>query len=151
MKKINSILLLAYMTLTANGWAASSQPVEITVHRSPTCSCCEKWVAHLKANNFNAKDIVTDDMQAIKNKLGVTAQMSSCHTAVVNGYVVEGHVPANDIKQLLKIKPSVLGISVPGMPMGTPGMEMGDRRDAYDVLSFDEKQQAKVFNSYQAN
>ncbi len=151
MNKINSFLSMTLVALTANAWAARDQPTEITVHRSPTCSCCEKWVAHLKANNFNVTDIVTDDVQAIKTKFGVTAEMASCHTALVNGYVVEGHVPASDIRQLLKTKPSVIGIAAPGMPMGTPGMEMGDRKDAYQVLSFDDKKQAKVFNSHPAN
>lgn len=151
MNKLDNLLLVSLVAVVTSSWAATETPVDVTVHRSPTCSCCEKWVAHMKANNFNVTDIVTDDMQSVKNKFGVSAEMASCHTAIVNGYVVEGHVPANDIKQLLKTKPSVVGISVPGMPTGTPGMEMGDKKDAYDVVSFDEKNQAKVFNSYKAN
>lgn len=151
MNKLGGLLFISLIAVTPTGWAATEAPVDVTVHRSPTCSCCEKWVNHLKANNFNVTDIVTEDMQSIKSKFGVSAEMASCHTAVVNGYVVEGHVPANDIKQLLKTKPGIVGISVPGMPTGTPGMEMGDKKDAYDVVSFDEKNQTKVFNSYKAN
>jgi len=89
-------------------------------------------------------------MQSIKNKYGVTQELASCHTALVNGYVVEGHVPTNDIRTLLKNKPEVVGITVPGMPSGTPGMEMGGKKDAYQVISFDKKNQQQVFNSYQA-
>jgi hypothetical protein len=151
MNKLENLLLISLVAVATTSWAATEAPIDVTVHRSPTCSCCEKWVSHLKANNFNVTDIVTDDMQSVKNKFGVRAEMASCHTAIINGYVVEGHVPANDIKQLLKTKPSIVGISVPGMPTGTPGMEMGDKKDAYDVVSFDEKNQAKVFNSYKAN
>lgn len=128
-----------------------SKPVEITVYRSPTCGCCSKWIDHLKANDFKVTDNVTKDVQAIKDKYGVPKEMASCHTAIVNGYVVEGHVPANDIKALLKIKPSIIGISVPGMPAGTPGMEMGDRKDAYKVIGFDKDRQYQIFNSYEGN
>jgi hypothetical protein len=128
----------------------TNEPVDIVVHRSPSCSCCGKWVEHLKQNNFKVEDIVTEDVQSIKDKYGVTQEMASCHTALVNGYVVEGHVPANDIINLLKNKPEVTGISVPGMPKGTPGMEMGGKKDAFQVLSFDKNNQYKVFNSYAA-
>jgi hypothetical protein len=124
------------------------EPIEIEVYRSPSCGCCSKWIAHLKENQFIVKDHVTDDMQEIKNKVGVPGAMSSCHTALVNGYVIEGHVPAADIKKLLKLKPAVIGISVPGMPVGTPGMEMGDKKDAYKVVSFDKKQNYQVFSNY---
>lgn len=129
----------------------TDKPVDIVVYRSPTCSCCEKWLAHLKQNNFVIKDIVTDDVQAIKNKYGVSQEMASCHTAIVDGYVVEGHVPANDIKTLLKNKPNVVGIAVPGMPLGTPGMEMGGKKDPYNVMSFDSQNHSQIFNSYKGD
>ncbi len=127
----------------------SGKPIDIVVHRSPTCMCCGKWLAHLKENNFNVKDIVTDDVQAIKDKHGVTQDLASCHTAIVDGYVIEGHVPANDIKTLLKTKPKVVGLAVPGMVNGSPGMEMGDKKDPYKVVSFDSEKQVKEFNSYE--
>lgn len=120
----------------------------ITVYRSPTCSCCGKWLEHLKQNNFVIKDIMTDDMQAIKKQQGVSDEMASCHTALVDGYVIEGHVPADDIKALLKTKPKVVGIAVPQMPMGTPGMEMGDKKDPYNVMSFDQNNHYEVFKSH---
>lgn len=126
----------------------SIEPIEIEVYRSPTCGCCSKWIKHLEANQFVVKDHVTNDVQAIKDKFGVPRNLSSCHTALVGGFVVEGHVPAVDIKKLLKRKPAVVGITVPGMPSGTPGMEMGGRKDTYEVLSFDNENTAKVFSRY---
>jgi hypothetical protein len=153
MKKLNNLLAIALLVNVGFAWAEiakTEEKIDVVVNRSPTCSCCGKWIEHLKQNNFNVKDVVSDDVQAVKNKYGVTQELASCHTAIVNGYVVEGHVPANDIRTLLKNKPDVVGITVPGMPSGTPGMEMGGRKDAYQVISFDKKNQHQVFNSYQA-
>lgn len=149
--KIVKILLVIGFLVAATGVKAESpgKPIDIEVHRSPSCMCCGKWLAHLKENNFNVKDIVTDDVQAIKDKYGVTKELASCHTAIVGGYVIEGHVPANDIKKLLKTKPKVVGLAVPGMVNGSPGMEMGDNKDPYQVLSFDHEKQVKIFNSYE--
>jgi len=151
MKKKQYMLVLALIFNASLGCAEAEKVdkrVDIVVYRSPTCSCCGKWVEHLQQNNFNVKDIVLDDVQAIKNKYGVTQDLASCHTAIVDGYVVEGHVPANDIRSLLKSKPSIIGIAVPGMPNGTPGMEMGGKKDAYQVISFDKNNQHQVFNNY---
>ncbi len=151
--KAKQFLAIVLLVNTGFIFAESKQTeetVDIVVNRSPTCNCCEKWVEHLKQNNFNVKDIISDDVQAIKNKYGITQDLASCHTAIVDGYVVEGHVPANDIRMLLKNKPDIVGITVPGMPSGTPGMEMGGKKDAYEVIGFDKKNQHHVFNSYQA-
>jgi hypothetical protein len=159
MKKI-TLILICLVTAFGHQALATKQVVkpqpqqnstkEITVYRSATCMCCEKWVSHLKDNHFTVTDNVLDDVQPIKTKYGVNAEMASCHTALIDGYVVEGHVPAADIEQLLKKKPNAVGIAVPGMPSGTPGMEMGGRKDAYNVYSFDDKNQKAVFNSYPA-
>ncbi len=127
------------------------KPTEIVVYRSPTCGCCGKWLKHLEENQFKIKDVVSDNMQAIKDKYGTPRNLASCHTAIVDGYVIEGHVPARDIKRLLKIKPQVSGLSVPGMPSGTPGMEMGGRKDAYQVISFDKEGNYKVFSQYKGD
>jgi hypothetical protein len=146
-------LAIALCLYTSFGYSETSienGSAEVIVHRSPTCSCCEKWVEHLKQNNFTVKDIISEDVQSVKTKYGVPKEMASCHTAIVNGYVVEGHVPATDVKMLLKNKPKIVGISVPGMPKGTPGMEMGGKKDAYQVLSFDTENHIKVFNSFQS-
>jgi hypothetical protein len=149
MKRLKIFLAVGLLVVNAEGKA--EKPAEMVVYRSPTCGCCEKWIAHLKQNNFIIKDSVTDNIQAIKTQYGVTAEMASCHTAIVNGYVVEGHVPANDIKTLLKTRPDVIGIAVPGMPSGTPGMEMGGKKEAYDVISFDSKNHTRIVNSYKGN
>lgn len=110
-------------------------PIEITVYKSPTCGCCSKWVDHINANGFKAIVHDTSDMAPVKTKLGVPRAMESCHTAVVNGYVIEGHVPAADIHRLLRERPKVAGLSVPGMVTGSPGME-GNRTDPYSVVTF---------------
>ena len=152
MKLLYRILTISFIACTMAARAESietNKPIDIVVYRSPSCECCGKWLEHLKNNNFNVKDILTEDVQAVKQKYGISAAMSSCHTSIVDGYIVEGHVPANDIINLLKTKPKIVGISVPGMPMGTPGMEMGGKKDAYKVMSFDKENDYKVFNSYQ--
>ena len=125
-----------------------SPPLEMTVYRSPTCTCCGRWLEHMKQNGFVIKDIQTEDMDAIKHQHGVPDSLQSCHTALVSGYWVEGHVPAEDVKKLLRDKPAVAGISVPGMPVGTPGMEMGPRKDPYAVVQLDKSGNTSVFQDY---
>lgn len=149
MKILKNLLIIGLLAANTAGVRAEDKPIDIVVHRSPSCTCCGKWLEHLKDNNFNVKDVVTNDVQAVKDKYGVSREIASCHTAIVDGYVVEGHVPANDIKTLLTTKPKVAGIAVPGMVDGSPGMEMGDSKDAYKVLSFDRENHTKVFNSYE--
>ncbi len=144
------VLLSLNFSVIAEGQVETVEPIVIEVYRSPSCGCCSKWLVHLKENKFDVIDHVTNDVQAIKDKYGVPEKMASCHTALINGYVVEGHVPAADIKKLLKLKPAVIGISVPGMPSGTPGMEMGGRKDPYKVISFDKEKKYQVFSSYES-
>jgi len=146
---LKNLLIIGLLAANTAGVRAEDKPIDIVVHRSPSCTCCGKWLEHLKDNNFNVKDVVTNDVQAVKDKYGVSREIASCHTAIIDGYVVEGHVPANDIKTLLTTKPKVAGIAVPGMVDGSPGMEMGDTKDAYKVLSFDRENHTKVFNSYE--
>lgn len=129
-----SILIALFIGIAAPAaWAASGTPV-VDVYKSPTCGCCSKWVDHLKANGFTVRSHDTQNVAAHKARLGVPAGYDSCHTAQVNGYLVEGHVPAKEIKRLLKEKPRARGLVVPAMPMGSPGMEAGGRKDAYDVF-----------------
>ncbi|MCK5831662.1 MAG: DUF411 domain-containing protein [Methylococcales bacterium] len=142
------VLMNLSFSLKANEKVATAKPIEIEVYRSPTCGCCGKWIEHLKDKQFVVKDIVIDDVQVIKDKYGVPIEMASCHTALVDGYVVEGHVPAADIMKMINNKPKVIGISVPGMPVGTPGMDMGGRQDPYQVVSFDKEKNFKVVKSY---
>ncbi|MGR9088423.1 MAG: DUF411 domain-containing protein [Gammaproteobacteria bacterium] len=148
MKRLTLFLISGLFLASSALRAENTERVDITVYRSPSCGCCGKWIEHLEKNNFKVEDILTEDMQAIKDKYGVPSEMASCHTALVNGYVIEGHVPASDIDELLKNKPKVAGIAVPGMVTGSPGMEMGSRKDPYDVMSFDRESHFQIFKSY---
>jgi hypothetical protein len=126
--------------------AAASKPMAITVYKDPSCGCCTKWVSHLQANGFAPEVHDRSDMNALKDSLGVPPALRSCHTAVAGKYVIEGHVPAADLTRLLAAKPAgTLGLAVPGMPVGSPGMEMGDRRVAYDVVAFGPAGSTHVF------
>lgn len=125
---------------------ATSAP-EVVVYKSPTCGCCNAWIDHLQDNGFKVVSRDTSDLATIKMQHGVTPELASCHTALVDGYVLEGHVPAADVKALLEQRPAITGLAVPGMPIGSPGMEQGDMKQPYDVVAFD-KQGARVFNSY---
>ena len=112
-------------------------PTAITVYKSASCGCCAKWVDHLRANGFAPTVHDEEDMDAIKDEMGVPKGVRSCHTALVDRYLVEGHVPAADLRRLLKERPAVAGLAVPGMPKGTPGMAMpGDAPEPYEVLAF---------------
>ena len=119
-----------------NGYSAKASVTQVMIYRSPTCGCCEKWADHLSANGFNVSLESREDLTQIKNKLGIPPDLQSCHTAIVNGYVIEGHVPAEDIKSLLEFRPEAKGLAVPGMPVGSPGMEMGTRTENYEVILF---------------
>ncbi|MEO1131540.1 MAG: DUF411 domain-containing protein [Cyanobacteria bacterium J06639_1] len=116
--------------------------------RSPTCGCCKGWVEHMRAEGFTVDDQIVEDISAKKTELGIPGELAACHTAVVDGYLVEGHIPAEAIAQLLDEKPEVKGIAVPGMPIGTPGMEFGDERESFSVYSFTEDGQTEVFRDY---
>jgi len=121
----------------------------VQVYKSPTCGCCANWVAHLQQHGFTTRVTETDDVAAIKAQRGVPARVQSCHTAVVDGYVIEGHVPAADVQRLLKERPAVVGIAVPGMPIGSPGMEVpGQKPQKYDVVAFDKQGQTRVFAAH---
>jgi hypothetical protein len=122
----------------------------MTTYKSPTCGCCTGWVDHAKAAGFTVKVIDTADLASVKREMGVPARLQSCHTVMVGGYVVEGHVPAADVKRLLAQKPKVRGLAVPGMPIGSPGMEQGPPSgyDRYDVLTFDDAGKTTVFATH---
>lgn len=126
---------------------ASPEKPTITVYKDPGCGCCKSWIEHLMKHGYHVDAKDTPDMSGIKRGLGIPDGLSACHTAVVNGYLIEGHVPAADIARLLKEKPKVAGLAVPGMPLGSPGME-GPRTQHYQVLSFDKVGKTKVFASY---
>jgi len=131
MKNVVATLLIG--SLAQASWAAPETPV-IDVYKSPTCGCCNKWIDHLKANGFGVRSYDTDNVAQHKARLGVPPGYGSCHTAEVDGYVIEGHVPAREIKRLLKERPRARGLVVPAMPVGSPGMEADGRKDPYKVF-----------------
>jgi len=128
---------------------ASTDPV-LEVYKSPTCGCCGAWVDHMKENGYQVVVHEQQNLQSIKEKAGILPGQGSCHTAFIGDYVIEGHVPASDVDRLLAERPDAKGLTVPGMPVGSPGMEMGDRVDAYDVLLFDEEG-TEVFSHHPGN
>ncbi|MBM7335271.1 DUF411 domain-containing protein [Alcanivorax marinus] len=125
-------MIAAGLFLTSTLAAAGT----LEMYKSPSCGCCTAWAEHMRDNGFEVKVHETQNLQSIKEKAGLKPGMGSCHTAFIDGYAIEGHVPAEDVKRLLEERPDAHGLTVPGMPVGSPGMEMGDRRDAYDVLLY---------------
>ncbi|NJA05729.1 DUF411 domain-containing protein [Methylococcaceae bacterium WWC4] len=143
---IAKLSVLAWATIFSGLLSAEEAALpEMTVYRSPTCGCCGKWLEHAEKSGFKIKDVISSDMDQIKARYGVPEKLASCHTVVVDGYVIEGHVPSADVQKLLQTKPKVAGLAAPGMPMGSPGMEMGGRQDEYQVLSFDKDGRAEVY------
>ena len=130
------------------GFLIMQQPAEaeegLVVYKSPTCGCCADWVTHMEENGFKVTVHDRPDVSAIKDEWGVPRGMRSCHTAKIDGYVIEGHVPADLVKKMLKERPQATGLAVPGMPMGSPGME-GPRKDPYEVILFSEDGNDKVY------
>ncbi len=129
-----------------------ANPETLHVYKTATCGCCGKWVEHMQANGFEVEvhELSQAELYDTKTEKGIGPDLQSCHTAEIAGYLVEGHVPADDLKRLLKEKPEgVKGIAVPGMPVGSPGMEMPDRpAEAYDVVTFDASGDTEVFASH---
>jgi hypothetical protein len=127
--------------------APSTDPADsmlFTVYKTATCGCCQKWVDYIKAEGYRVAVHDVTDLQAVKTTHGITDDLQSCHTAVVNGYLIEGHVPIEDVKRMLKDRPQIAGIAAPGMPMGSPGME-GPVKDKYDIIAFGKDGTRKVY------
>ncbi len=132
---------------TGHAPAVPADSTTVTVYKSPTCGCCKDWEKHMREAGFTVVSHDTNDMAPVKHEHGITQDIGSCHTATVGGYVLEGHVPAADVKRLLAERPAVAGLAVPGMPMGSPGME-GLYKDKYNVVAFDRDGGRSVFASY---
>lgn len=129
-----------FIAASLSAWAvaagAAPAPVTVEVWKSPSCGCCKDWIGHLQANGFQVK-VHDSGNTAARARLGIPMSLGSCHTAQVEGYAIEGHVPAREIRRLLAEKPKAIGLAVPGMPIGSPGMDgpaYGARKDPYDVL-----------------
>jgi len=141
-------LLLAAALGTAAAEPAFAQRIaQVTVYKSATCGCCKDWVKHLEANGFHVQSLDVEDLERIKRTLGVRPQYASCHTAIADGYTIEGHVPAGDIKRLLAERPKARGLAVPGMPGGSPGMESAPKQP-YATLLIDDQGGARVFEKH---
>jgi hypothetical protein len=139
---VGGAAMAALPVLAAPNWP------QVEVFKSPYCGCCGAWVEHMRAAGFAVNVTLVNDTTAARKRLGMPDAFGSCHTATVAGYVLEGHVPADDVKRLLVAKPVVVGLAVPGMPPGSPGMETGQRKDPYDVLVIDKGGHAAVFSHY---
>jgi len=148
---ISGWIFSAMLGLAAFGMpAAQAMAEEIVMYKSPSCGCCSTWADTLKTAGFTVVEHKTEDMDVIKEKYGISDQLSSCHTALIGGYVIEGHVPAADVQRLLKEKPKgVVGLTAPGMPQQSPGMQpdMLEPKN-YDVLAFDKDGKTTVFSHY---
>lgn len=131
MKTTLRLAVLAALLISPLAQAAELIPID--VHRDANCGCCKKWIAHLESNGFKVNDHVETNMSEVKQRLGVAPRLSSCHTGVIDGKFVEGHVPADQVLALRK-RDDLLGIAAPGMPLGSPGMEMDGSSDAYQVI-----------------
>jgi hypothetical protein len=145
----HALLGAGTLAVTA-AWPALAAPsaAQVQVFKSPTCGCCGAWVEHMRAAGFTVNVTEVDDTTAARKRLGLSDRYGSCHTATVAGYVLEGHVPAAEVKRLLATRPKALGLAVPGMPPSAPGMDVPGRKDPYDVLLIGTDGQSRVFASY---
>jgi hypothetical protein len=148
-RKVIALGMAAAATACMHGHPAWAAGPRVVVHKSETCGCCKLWVTHLEKAGFEVEVLNSDNLAAIKERVGIPYGMGSCHTAEVSGYFVEGHVPAADIQRLLKEKPAARGLTVPGMPAGSPGMEVPSGKvDPYDVLLVKKDGSTAVFSHH---
>ena len=142
MKKIQT-LLLSLSLFSAGAFAA-----EMTLYKSPYCGCCSAWAEQIKEAGFDVIVVEQANNSQIRQEHGITPELMSCHTANIGGYVLEGHVPVADIKRLLKEKPAISGLAVPGMPASSPGMNVPGNSDPYQVIAFTKEGEKMVYNQY---
>jgi hypothetical protein len=147
MQRRHRILLTALVTIVAASGAVAQPQPRADVFKTATCGCCAKWVEHLRAQGFATTATDVTNLEAVKTQHRVPPAVRTCHTATVGRYVIEGHVPAADIKRLLKERPAIAGLAVPAMPIGSPGME-GPNPQPYDVLAFDKGGATRVFATH---
>jgi hypothetical protein len=145
----NTLRIVTLAVLLVGGAVQAAEPLIIDVHRDANCGCCKSWIKHLEANGFEVIDHVESNMSAVKQSLGVAPRLSSCHTAVIDGKFVEGHVPAAQIIELTK-RDDLAGIAVPGMPHGSPGMEVEGSSHAYQVIGLTKEGTDVVVAEYPA-
>ncbi len=137
------------LTMAALTFSYADMAKDMTVYKTPYCGCCSGWIAQMKEKGFNIKTIVKDNFDDIKMKKGITNKTASCHTAIIDGYVIEGHVDYSAMKKLLTEKPKdIKGLTVPGMVVGSPGMEMGNRKDPYNVLAIKKDGTTQIYEKH---
>ncbi|MGB5834075.1 MAG: DUF411 domain-containing protein [Thiohalocapsa sp.] len=141
------LIVFALATPLASNVVAAAEPI-VTVYKSPTCGCCSKWIKHLEHSGFEVASVDLNDLQQIKDMAGIAPEQASCHTARVGDYVIEGHVPVGDIRRLLNERPPARGLTVPGMPLGSPGMEAPNPQ-TYQVLLIGEDGDTSVFATHE--
>lgn len=146
---IQTLSAVSLGSTLARGVHAQTQPL-VEVWKDPSCGCCKDWITHMQANGFQLRVSETGN-NAARARLGIPEKLGSCHTALVNGYAIEGHVPAKDVQRLLIERPKAIGLAVPGMPVGSPGMDgavYGGRKDPYDVLLVLQGGKTAVYQAY---
>ncbi len=141
-------LVCALTTLPLLTTLSARAATAIHVYKDPGCECCTGWVKHLSGAGFAVQVTNTEDTAAVRKRTGIPDAFGACHSATVEGYAIEGHVPAAEIRRLLALKPQAIGLAVPSMPPGSPGMEYGDRKDPYQVLLIDRQGKGTVFATY---
>ena len=152
MKRRDFIFGCFSLSLTFSIKPASADIPKIAVYKTANCGCCSAWIEHIKNAGFlvKAKNITHRELASLKRRNGIPRELSSCHTAFINNYFVEGHVPAKDIKALIFEKPEASGLSVPNMPLGSPGIEMGDQKDPFDTILVKNNGISSVFRSHRS-
>ena len=146
MKRRTLIQAIAFLPVLPTLSAQAATPIH--VYKNASCDCCTGWVKHLSSAGFAVQVTTTDDTTSVRKRVGIPDAFGACHTATVEGYAIEGHVPAPEIRRLLALKPQAIGLAVPSMPVGSPGMEVGTRRDPFDVLLVDRSGRSTVFAHY---
>jgi hypothetical protein len=137
------------VTAPLAAWALRAAPApHVQVYKDPSCSCCAKWVEHLKQHGFTVSIETVPDTSVYRKKFGIPDNMASCHTGLIEGYALEGHVPAPEIQRVLKERPKAKGLAVPGMPLGSPGMEVGTTQQPYSVMLVDAQGKGSVYQRY---
>ena len=147
MRRVLTISVLAAALQFGTPAIAEEKPAQVELWKSPSCGCCTGWMKHMQAAGYAVKshDVALGVLAKIKRQAGLAPELHSCHTAKVGGYVIEGHVPAEDVARLLSEKPNAVGLAVPAMPLGSPGMDFGPDKEAYDVLLVKKDGSTEVF------
>lgn len=146
MQRRTLIQALGALPLLSSFSASAATPIH--VYKTASCDCCTAWVKHLSGAGFAVQVTTTEDTAAVRMKMGIPEAFGACHSATIQGYAIEGHVPAAEIRRLLALKPQAIGLAVPSMPPGSPGMEVGDRKDPYKVFLIDRQGKDTVFAGY---